>query len=106
MGEDNDEFYEPILKMLGEEWAKEKAIFNQYAPQVINPSDSEEYKQAKEKFDAADRRIKAIEKEIATIKAAMEPDYRSILDRLGIVWDKLTGDDDEPDDSVAPGVRG
>jgi hypothetical protein len=105
MGRDDDEFYEPILEMLRAELAKESAIFQKYAPLVINPSNDPGYTQAKEKFDAADRRIKMLEKEIAHIQAAMEPDYKSILDRLGIIWDKLTGDD-EPDDSVAPGVRG
>ncbi len=106
MGSDNDEFYEPILEMLKAELAKESAIFQKYAPLVINPSNDPSYTEAKENFDAADRRIKAIEKEIAYIQEAMEPDYQSILDRLGIIWDKLTGDDDEPKDSATPGVRG
>lgn len=106
MKRDDDEFYEPILEMLKAELAKQAAIFKQYAPLVINPSNDPGYDEAKEKFDAADRKIKALEKEIAEIQAAMEPDYKSILDRLGIVWDKLTGDDDEPKDSAAPGVRG
>ncbi len=97
--------YDDIKAVLGEELSKQKAIFKKYAGRAINPDGSDAYWEAKKKFDAADRQIKAIEKELAKIALASEPDYQSILEKLGIVWDKLTGDDD-PGDSATPGVRG
>lgn len=56
------------IKELEEELAKQSAIFQKYAPAVINPSNSPAYKTAKKKFDAADKRIKEIEKELDALK--------------------------------------
>ncbi|MHA1636503.1 MAG: hypothetical protein ACTSUB_00665 [Candidatus Thorarchaeota archaeon] len=97
--------YDDIKEALGKELSKQKAIFQENAGRAINPDGSDAYWEAKGKFDAADRQIKAIEQELAKIALASEPDYQSILDKLGIVWDKLTGDDD-PGDSATSGVRG
>ncbi len=103
MGEDKEE----ILEVLYAELSKQKAIFQANMGRAINPDGSDEYDTAKTAFDGADRRIKEIEKEIAHIKEEMEPDYKAILRKLGIVWDKLIKDDDWKDKRSADmGVRG
>jgi hypothetical protein len=104
--EEYEEAYGDIIKALGAALAQQKAIFEKYQGRAINPDGSEEYLEAKKKFDAADRRIKAIEKELAQIEAAREPDYKSFLERMGDKLDKLISSDDDDDESVALGVRG
>ncbi|MHA1480886.1 MAG: hypothetical protein ACTSQZ_05645 [Candidatus Thorarchaeota archaeon] len=53
------------IKKLGQELSKQKGIFQKHAGRAINPDGSDAYWAAKGKFDAADRKIKEIEKEIA-----------------------------------------
>lgn len=103
---DDEDPYADIVAELGRMLAKQKAIFDKYAGRVISPDNSEEYWEAKKKFDAADKAIKVIEKELAEIEIAKEIPPKSILDKIGEIIGKLTGDDDEDKDSVAPGVRG
>ena len=55
------------IKKLGRELGKQKAIFKKNAGRAINPDGSEAYWKAKKAFDAADRRIKEIEKELARL---------------------------------------
>ena len=62
------DFNKQKIKELEQELAKQAAIFQKYAPAVINPSNSPAYKSAKKKFDAADKRIKEIEKELDVLK--------------------------------------
>ncbi|MDF1539928.1 MAG: hypothetical protein P1Q69_13610 [Candidatus Thorarchaeota archaeon] len=47
--------------------SRQKKIFDDNAWRVIDPDNSAEYWAAKRKFDAADRRIKQIEKKIARL---------------------------------------
>jgi hypothetical protein len=56
------------INKLHREIAKQKEIFLKFAPKVINPDGSDEYKAAKKAFDAADRRIKEIEKELIQLQ--------------------------------------
>ena len=95
------------IEALQEGLKRQKAIFNKYAGRVINPDNSEEYQEAKKKFDEADRRIKAIEKELARLIAGEEPEIYepSIFEKMFHYLGKL-GKDDDDKDSVALGVRG
>ena len=56
------------IEELHQEMAKQKEIFLKHAPRAINPDGSDEYKAAKKAFDAADRRIKEIEKELVQLQ--------------------------------------
>ncbi|MFW9849628.1 MAG: hypothetical protein ACFFF4_10815 [Candidatus Thorarchaeota archaeon] len=56
------------IKNLEKELFEQKALFEKHAPFVINPSDNPAYKAAKKIFDAADKRIKEIEKELAKLR--------------------------------------
>ena len=97
---------EDLIAMLGEELSKQKAIFQKHAGRVINPDNSPEYEAAKKSFDAADRKIKSLEKEIARLMTEEEAYDPTVWDKIGDYWDKLTGDDDSPKDSVSTGFRG
>ena len=56
------------IEKLGKDLARQKAIFDRYAPKVINPSNDPAYLAAKKKFDAAYRRMGEIEKELERLK--------------------------------------
>ncbi|MFW9849629.1 MAG: hypothetical protein ACFFF4_10820 [Candidatus Thorarchaeota archaeon] len=96
---------EDLIEILREEMNRQRAIFNKHAGRAINPDNSPEYAAAKEAFDAADRKIKSLDKEIARLLTEEEAYDPTIWDKIGDYWKKLTGDDDLPD-SVATGVRG
>jgi chromatin segregation and condensation protein Rec8/ScpA/Scc1 (kleisin family) len=98
--------YAEMKAALGQMLAEQKAIIQKYSGRVINPDNSDEYKEAKKKFDAADKAVKVIEKELAEIEVAKNIPSKSVLDKIGEIIGKLTGDDDEGKDSVATGVRG
>ncbi len=97
---------EDLIAMLGRELGKQKAIFKENAYRGTNPDGSDEYWEAKAKFDAADRKIKSLEKELAYLTCEEEAYDPTVWDKIGEYWKKLTGDDDLPEDSVATGVRG
>jgi hypothetical protein len=97
---------EDLIEMLSKEITRQRAIFNKHSARVINPDNSPEYKAAKEAFDAADRKIKSLDKEIARLLTEEEAYDPTIWDKIGEYWKKLTGDDDLPQDSVVTGVRG
>ena len=92
--------------MLGTEMKKQRGIMMKHQGRVINPDNTPEYKAAKEAFDAADSKIKTLEKEIARLLTEEEAYDPSIWDTIEHYWKKLTGDDDIPKDSVTTGVRG
>ena len=56
------------LQKLENELHQQRAIFEKHAPTVINPSNDPAYGFAKKRFDAADKRIKELEKEIAKLR--------------------------------------
>ncbi len=97
---------EDLIAMLSDELAKQRAIFQKYQGRVINPDNSPEYEEAKKAFDAADRKIKSLDKELARLITEEEAYDPSIWDTIQHYWKKLTGDDEIPKDSVATGVRG
>ena len=97
---------EDLIEMLSKELARQRAIFQKHQGRVINPDNSPEYDAAKTAFDAADRKIKALDKEIARLITEEEAYDPTIWDTIQHYWKKLTGDDDIPKDSVATGVRG
>ncbi|MGY5881206.1 MAG: hypothetical protein RTV31_13200 [Candidatus Thorarchaeota archaeon] len=96
---------EALIAMLGRERAKQHKIFRENMGRGTNPDGSDEYWEAKKKFDTADRIMKAIEKELANLQT--EPEYydETIWDKLAWYWNKLTGDDDAPTD-WGHGTRG
>jgi hypothetical protein len=98
MGED----YVNLHQKLTLELWKQKAIFDELAPKVIEPSNDPGYLEAKKKFDAADKRIKEIEKALAEMEEEREPDYFKFLEK----FKKLLKSDDDDEESVAMGVRG
>ena len=61
------------IKILNMELARQNAIFRKYMGRAINPNNSDEYKEAKTKFDAADRRIKELDKELARLVTGGDP---------------------------------
>jgi hypothetical protein len=61
------------IKLLGKEIEKQKRIFRKHMGKAINPDGSEEYRDAKSKFDAADRKIKDLDKELARLVTDGEP---------------------------------
>ena len=100
MGDVSD--YADLHRKLTLELYNQKAIFDEMAPNVIDPDGSPEYWEAKKKFDAAGHRITEIEKALAEMELESEPDYLKFLKKFG----KLFGGD-EPDENSAPqGVRG
>ena len=96
---------EALIAMLGRQREKQVTIFRANMGRGTNPDGSEAYWEAKKKFDDADRAIKAIEKELAKLQT--EPEYydETIWDKLAGYWNKLTGNDDVPDD-WGHGIRG
>ncbi len=100
-----DEHTKWALDMLNEMLNEQKAIFNKYAPRVINPDGSDEYNEAKKIFDAADKAIKALDKEIAELILASEAPEPSFLDELVDKFKKLLKSD-EVGSSGHSGVRG
>lgn len=98
-------FKKEILEVLNKELSKQKGIFNKHAPRVIHPN-SKGYDEARKAFDAADRKIKSLEHEIAyiTCEEVYEP---TIIDRIVDIVDKIVKDDnDTPDQGADLGVRG
>jgi hypothetical protein len=61
------------IAILSKELEKQKAIFRKHMGRAINPDGSDEYKEAKTEFDAADRKIKELDKEIARIVTGGTP---------------------------------
>ncbi len=61
------------IARLGKELEKQKAIFHANAGRGTNPDGSDEYWEAKAKFDAADRKIKKLEKELARLITGGKP---------------------------------
>lgn len=104
--EEHEDAYGDIKRALGAALAEQKAIFEKYQGRVIDPDNSEEYWEARKKFDAAYKRIGDIERELEKIESMREADYKSFLEKMGDYLDKLIGGDDEDEDSVASGVRG
>jgi len=97
---------EDLIAMLGKERARQHKIFTENMGRGTNPDGSDAYWEAKKKFDDADRKLKAIEKELARLQTEEEAYDPTIWDKIGGYWKKLTGDDDLPKDSVSTGVRG
>ena len=61
------------IAKLGKELEKQKAIFHAHMGRGTNPDGSDEYWEAKAKFDAADRKIKKLEKELARLITGGKP---------------------------------
>ncbi|MHA1907459.1 MAG: hypothetical protein ACW98Y_09215 [Candidatus Thorarchaeota archaeon] len=61
------------IARLGKQLEKAKVIFLAQAGRATNPDGSDEYWAAKKKFDAADRKIKKLEKELARLITGGEP---------------------------------
>ncbi len=80
-----DEHTKWTLDMLNALLNEQKEIFQNYQGRVINPDNSEEYKEAKRVFDQADRLIKQLEHEIAFLVTA-EPQKQDFLDEI---WNKF-----------------
>lgn len=99
-----DEHTRWAIDMLTVMQNEQKAIFQKYSGRVINPDGSDEYKEAKKKFDRADRMIKMLDVEIAQLLTQQEQPKRSFLEELVENFKKLLKDDD-PGPSVATGVR-
>ncbi len=97
---------EGLIAMLGKELAKQKQIFKDNSYWATKADGSDKYWASKEIFDAADKKIKTLEKELARIQTEEEAYDPTIWDTIDHYWKKLTGDDDVPKDSVASGVRG
>jgi len=95
---------EDLIEMLGTELSKQKAIMMKHQGRAINPDNSPEYDVAKTAFDAADRKIKSLEKEIARLLTEEEAYDPTVWDKIGDYWNKLTGDE-PPKDSVVSGFR-
>ena len=55
------------IAILSKELENQKTIFQEHMGRAINPDGSEAYWLAKTQFDAADKKIKELEKEIARI---------------------------------------
>jgi hypothetical protein len=94
-----------LIDILGTEIKVQRGIMMKHQGRAINPDNTPEYHEAKTAFDAADRKIKTLEKEIARLLTEEEAYDPTIWDKIEHYWKKLTGDDEIPD-SVATGVRG
>jgi len=94
-----------LIDILGTEIKVQRGIMMKHQGRVINPDNTPEYHESKTAFDAADRKIKSLEKEIARLLTEEEAYDPTIWDKIENYWKKLTGDDELPD-SVATGVRG
>ncbi len=80
-----DEHQKWTLDMLNALKNEQVAIFKKYQSRVINPDNTDEYKEAKTAFDQADRTIKAIDLDIAILltEGEQEPDF------LDAIWNKF-----------------
>ena len=92
------------IKKLHEEIAKQKEIFLKHAPRAINPDGSDEYKAAKKAFDAADRRIKEIEKELVQLQQGTPPPPSS-LPKSGSPSDRREVKGKQKSKHAPPGVQ-
>ena len=101
-----DEHTEWAIGILRAMQDEQRAIFQKYMGRAINPDYSEEYKEAKKKFDAADRMIKALDKEIAELITASEAPEKSFLDELIEKFKKLVKDESPPERGADMGIRG
>ena len=68
-----NELREAQIGMLGKERERQHKIFTDNMGRATNPDGSDEYWEAKEKFDRADRKMKEIEKEIARLTTGGKP---------------------------------
>ncbi len=102
----DEESKQEIIRILGAELSKQKAIMDKHSARAINPDGSKEYEQAKEAFDNAHRQIRELEDKIAYLQTS-EKYEPTIIDRILNIVDKLIKDDDDwkNQTSATTGVR-
>ncbi|MFW9918308.1 MAG: hypothetical protein ACFFED_01800 [Candidatus Thorarchaeota archaeon] len=86
--------------------SEQKAIFSSLQGSVINPDNTDGYKEAKDRFDAADKAIKALEKQIAELLLLSEAPEKSFLDEIVDKFKKSLKSNDRQGSMGWSGVRG
>ncbi|TFG32284.1 hypothetical protein EU528_03870 [Candidatus Thorarchaeota archaeon] len=102
----DEESKQEVLRILGQELSRQKAIMQKHSGRTINPDNSDEYKLAKKAFDHAYHQVRDLEDRIAWLQT--EETYEpSILDKILNIVDKIIKDDDDwKERGAAGGVRG